>query len=182
MLHDILLCACVYIYLYVHTHNVHNYFHVCSSYEWITFEGTCVGMFVWLCTSLSYNCTVVNKQKQALALMKGCCLLLYRSATIWAPCGCRDRLFFCLTVNLRVQGINLTLLGETTEGPMIQHNNSARKETWVGSATDTFYNSISHAQHCCHVCEKKNIITNLFLFLFLSRVKEKITWSSDEIK
>lgn len=160
---------------------------MCSSYEWITFEGTRVGMFVWLCMSLSNNCTVVNKQKQAFDLMKGCCHLLYRSATIWAPCGSRERLFFCLTVNLRVQGINLTLLGETKEDPMIQHNNRARKETWVVSATATFNNSISHAQHCCHVCDslvkkhQQQHIISLFLFLFLPRVKEKITWSSDEI-
>lgn len=86
-------------------------------------------MCIWLCMSLSNDCAVVNKQKQALTLMKGCCHLFCRSVTIRAPCGSSDRLFFCITLNLRVQCINLTLLGETKEGPLIQYNNSARMET-----------------------------------------------------
>lgn len=99
--------------------------------------------------SLSNDCAVANKQKQALALMKGCCHLFCRSVTIRAPCGSSDRLFFCITLNLRVQCINLTLLGETKEGPLIQYNNSARMETWGVSATATRYNIIITAQHCC---------------------------------
>lgn len=145
------------------------------------FEGTYVSMFVWLCTSLNNDCTVVNKQKQAWALMKDCCHLFCRSVTIRVPCGSRDRLFFFITVNLRVQGINLTLLGETKEGQLIQYNSSGRKETWVVSATATFYNIISPAQHCCQnrkcmwLSLVKQYIISLFLFLFLSTVKEKPT-------
>lgn len=112
------------------------------------FKVTYVSMFVWLCMSLSNDCTVLNKQKQAFALMKGCCHLFCRSATIRVPCGSSDRLFFCMTLNLRVQGINLTLLGETKEGPLTQYN-SARMETWVVSATATCYNIITPAQQGC---------------------------------
>lgn len=106
-------------------------------------------MCAWQCTRLSDDCTVVNKQKQALALMKGCCHLFCRRETISAPCGSSDRLFFCITLNKRVQCINLTLLGETKEDPLIQYNNSAKMETWDASATATCYNIITTAQHCC---------------------------------
>lgn len=81
---------------------------------------------VWLCVNLCNDCTVVNKQKQALALMKSCCHLFCRSVTIRAPCGSSDRLFFCITLNKRLQCINLTLLGET-KGLLIQYNNGAKK-------------------------------------------------------
>lgn len=81
---------------------------------------------VWLCMNLCNDCTVVNKQKQALALMKSCCHLFCRSVTIRAPCGSSDRLFFCITLNKRLQCINLTLLRETKEGLLIQYNNGAK--------------------------------------------------------
>lgn len=89
-------------------------FYVHSSYEWITLfvrARVFLCVCVWLCRSLWNDCTVVNKQKQALALMKGCCHLFCRSVTIRAPSGSSDRLFFCITLNKRVQCINLTLLG-----------------------------------------------------------------------
>lgn len=83
-----------------------------------TCEGTCmICVCVLLCLSVSNDCTAVNKQKQALALMKGCCHLFCKSVTIRAPCGSGDRLFFCITLNLRVQCINLTLLGGNKGGP-----------------------------------------------------------------
>lgn len=89
----------IYIYIYaslmctVHVNRLQSMFRV-----------TCVRTFVWLCMSLCNDCAVVNKQKQALALMKGCCHLFCRSATIRVPCGSSDRLFFCITLNLRVRG------------------------------------------------------------------------------
>lgn len=106
-------------------------------------------MCVMQCMSLSNDCTAVNKCRQALALMKGCCHLFCRSETIRAPCGSSDRLFFCITLNKRVQCINLTLLGETKEDPLIQYYNSGRRETWDALASSTCYNIISAAQPCC---------------------------------
>ncbi len=83
-----------------------------------TCEGTCmICVRVLLCLSVSNDCAAVNKQKRALALMKGCCHLFCKSVTIRAPCGSGDRLFFCITLNLRVQCINLTLLGGNKGGP-----------------------------------------------------------------
>lgn len=99
-------------------------------------------------THLSHSYTQ-KQESNHWPLMKGCCHLFCRSATIRAPCGSSDRLFFCITLNLRVQCINLTLLGETKEGPLLQYNNSARMETRLISATATCRNIITPAQHCC---------------------------------
>lgn len=77
----------------------------------------CIYGLVWLWKMIALR---FNKQKSVFALMKGCCHLFCRSATIRAPCGFCDRLFFCITLNKRVQCINLTLLGETKKGPLIQ--------------------------------------------------------------
>lgn len=125
-------------FMWIDTQYVWGYVHVQCDYI----------QCVWLCGNLCNDCTVVNKQRQALALMKGCCHLFCRNVTIRAPCGSSERLFFCITWNKMVQCINLTLLGETKEGPLIQYNNGARMETWGISATATCYN-ITTAQHCC---------------------------------
>lgn len=125
---------------------------LCAQFIWMDYiirEGTCIFIYVcvWLCRSLWNDCTVVNKQKQALALMKGCCHLFCRSVTIRAPSGSSDRLFFCITLNKRVQCINLTLLGETKEGPLIQHYNSARMETSGVSSPATHDSAMITAQY-----------------------------------
>lgn len=85
---------------------------VCTICDYI-----CIYGLVWLWKMIALR---FNKQKSVFALMKGCCHLFCRSATIRAPCGFCDRLFFCITLNKRVQCINLTLPGETKKGPLIQ--------------------------------------------------------------
>lgn len=89
------------------------------------FEGKHISM--WGCARVSVMIELyLTSHKQALALMKGCCHLFCRSVTIGAPSGSSDRRFFCITLNLRVQGINLTLLGETKDGPLMQYNSTVR--------------------------------------------------------
>lgn len=114
---------------------------------------TTVFVFVWQCKSLSNDCAVVNKHKQVLALMKGCCHLVCRSVTIRAPCGSGDRPFFCITLNKRVQCINLTLLGETKDGPLIYYNNSARNETKGVPHATTLLPLLNTAVNTGNVCD-----------------------------
>lgn len=159
-------------------------FYVHSSYEWITLfvrARVFLCVCVWLCRSLWNDCTVVNKQKQALALMKGCCHLFCRSVTIRAPSGSSDRLFFCITLNKRVQCINLTLLGETKEGPLIQYYNSARMETSGVSSPATHDSAMITAQYregaVCFSPERP--VWHLFLVLvfFLGHKTKEIAYA-----
>ena len=130
-------------------------FSVHSPYEWIKqyvwghmydFTDMCGFGCAWVWAMIALQLT---SESNHWLLMKGCCHLFCRSATIRAPCGSSDRLFFCITLDLRVQCINLTLLGETKEGPLLQYNNSARMETWLISATATCRSIFTPAQHCC---------------------------------
>lgn len=124
---------------------------------------SCSNAHVWVCAMIA---PWVNRQKRVLALMKGCCRLCCRSVTVRAPRGFRDRLFFCVTLNKRVQCINLTLLGETKYGPLIQYNNSTRMRTWVVSAIASYCNIINTAQ-CTYICDM-TICAILSFLSFLS--------------
>lgn len=74
--------------------------------------------FVSPCAYAQLSNDFAEVHKRALALMNSCCQRRRGSGTVRAPRGCSDRFCFCITLNPKVRGINLTLLWETKESPL----------------------------------------------------------------
>lgn len=140
---------------------------------------------------LSNDGGAVNKW--ALALMKSCCQPRCGSGTIRAPRGCSDRLCFCITLNQKVRGINLTLLWEIEESPLTRDNNT--KQTNVCLSYSTCWKNTSPSRQGCQRGKfmgwMQNIITQyLFILSFAQRefatvdAKEeesRCSWPVDEL-
>lgn len=89
--------------------------------------------YVSICGYAQLSSDFAEVNKWALVLMKSCCQRRCGSGTVRAPRGCSNRLGFCITLNPKVWGINLTLLWETKESPLTWYNNTKQKNLCLSS-------------------------------------------------